>query len=321
LGAVFDAVLSDHELITGWWNNGYRILIETPRKIEQRDLEKLPSLLFKLEPEEVDKAFDDYLKARFPFSYKMKFVAERFGALPRGKTMGPERLAELPRRFEKTPVYEETIREVMQEKVDIPTVKRIMESVKEGKTRVTALLRLEKPTPLGYRILSKYTEIPELMAPERVLLSNIERMKRGILARRPSLLCLSCGHHSEEKRIRELPEKLVCEKCGAGLLADLHPIQDPKLLIDILKRRLDGKQLTPEELDQLAHARRTADLVLSYGKKALIAFQVKGVGPETAFRILGKMHPSEDDFYMDLLKAKIQFLRTRPYWEDRKERQ
>jgi len=33
------------------------------------------------------------------------------------------------------------------------------------------------------------------------------------------------------------------------------------------------------------------------------------------------MHPSEDDFYMDLLKAKIQFLRTRPYWEDREERQ
>jgi len=320
LGAIFDAVLSDHELIQGWWNDGYRILIELPRKIEQRDLEKLSSLLFKLTPEEVDKAFDDYLKARFPFSYKMKFVAERFGALPRGKTMGPERLAELPRRFEKTPIYEETIREAMMEKVDIPTVKKIMKSMKTGETKVKALLRLEKPTPLGYRILSKYTEIPELMTPERVLLSNIERMKKAILARRPALLCLSCGHYMEEKRIRELPERLVCEECGAGLLADLHPFQDPKLLIEILKRRLEGKEVKTEELDQLTHARRTADLVLSHGKRALIAFQVKGVGPETAFRILGKMHPLEDDFYMDLLKAKIQFLRTRPYWEEKEER-
>jgi len=320
LGAVFDAVLSDHELIIGWWNNGYRILIELPRKAEQRDLEKLPSLLFGLTPEEVDKAFDDYLKARFPFSYKMKFVAERFGALPRGKTMEPERLAQLPSRFEKTPIYEETIREAMQEKVDLSTVKRIMKSIRDGKTRVTVLLRLEKPTPLGYHILSKYTEIPELMAPERVILSNIELMKRAVLARRPALLCLSCGHYSEEKRIRELPEKLVCENCGAGLLADLRLGQDPKILRDILKRRLEGKELTPEELEELTHARRTADLVLSHGKKALIAFQVRGVGPETAFRILGKMHPSEDDFYMDLLKAKIQFLRTRPYWEDREEK-
>jgi len=320
LGAIFDAILSDNDLITGWWNNGYRILIELPRKAEQHDLERLPSLLLKLTPEEVEKAFDDYLKARFPFSYKMKFVAERFGALPRGRTMGPERLAELPHRFEKTPIYEETIRETMQEKVDVPAVKKIMKSVKEGKTKVATMLRLEKPTPIGYRILSKYTEIPELMAPERVLLSNIERMKRAILTRRPSLLCLSCGHHTENKRIRELPERLVCEKCGAGLLADLPVGQDPETITDVLKRRQKGKELTPEELGQLTHTRRTADLVLSHGKRALIAFQVRGVGPETAFRILGKMHPSEDDFYMDLLKAKIQFLRTRPYWDDREER-
>jgi ATP-dependent Lhr-like helicase len=61
-------------------------------------------------------------------------------------------------------------------------------------------------------------------------------------------------------------------------------------------------------------------MVLSHGKKALIAFQVRGVGPETAFRLLSKMHPNDDDFYMDLLKAKIQFLRTRQYWEDKKEK-
>jgi len=320
LGAIFDAVLLDQELITGWWNNGYRILIEMPRKIGQRDLDKFPTLLFKFTDEEVDKAFNDYLKARFPFSYKMKFVAERFGAVPRGKTMAYERMASLPSRFEKTPIYEETLREAMQEKVDISTVKKIVKSVKAEKTKVTTLLRLEKPTPLGYRILAKYSEIPELMAPERILLSNIERMKQAIQARRPSLLCFSCGHHTEEKRIRELPDKLTCEKCGSGLLADLHPIQDPKMLIDILKRRLEGKQLTPEELEQLTHARRTADLVLSHGKKALIAFQVKGVGPETAFRILSKMHPKEDDFYMDLLQAKIQYLRTKPYWDKDKEK-
>ena len=320
LGCIFDTVLSDRELITGWWNDGYRILIEMPRKAESRDLEKLQAMLFGLTNKEVDKAFEEYLKARFPFSYKMKFVAERFGALPRGKTMGPERLARLPRRFEKTPIYEETLREAMLEKVDIPTVKRIMREVKREKIKVSTLFRLKKPTPLAYHILAKYAEIPELMAPERVLLSNIERMKRAIMARKASLLCLSCGNQMEEKRIRELPEKLVCEKCGAGLLAHLHLGQDPKIVQDFLKRRLDGEKLTPEELEQLTHARRTADLILSYGKKALIAFQVRGIGPETAFRILGKMHPDEDAFYIDLLKAKIQYLRTRPYWEDKEKR-
>jgi len=32
------------------------------------------------------------------------------------------------------------------------------------------------------------------------------------------------------------------------------------------------------------------------------------------------MHRDEEEFYEDLLKAKIQYLRTRPYWEERDRR-
>lgn len=316
LGSVSDTILSDQELIVGWWNDGYRILIEAPSKVTLENLEKMAKTLFHLSEEEVDKAFAEYLKTRFPFGYKMKFVAERFGALPRGKTMGPERQEELARRFEKTPVYEETLREAMMEKVDIPMVKRIMKEINEGKVKINTLLRLEKPSPLAYGILTKFLQTPELMAPERVLLSNIERMKKELNARTVTLLCLSSGDWTTEKRIRELPEKPVCEKCGSGLLAQVRLDQNPKTLLDILKRRQKG-EVTPEELEHLTYARRTADLTLSYGKKALIALQVKGIGPETAFRILGKMHPNEDDFYMDLLRAKIQYLRTKPYWDEK----
>jgi len=106
--------------------------------------------------------------------------------------------------------------------------------------------------------------------------------------------------------------------CGANLLASLGFYIDSSNLRDILKRRLEGKEVSTEELEQLTYARRTADLALSYGRKALIALQVKGVGPETAFRILGKMHPKEEDFYVDLLQAKVQYLRTKPYWQTKK---
>lgn len=320
LGSIFDAILSDHELIVAWWNDGYRILIEMPRKVEVKTLEKVSQLLFNLSSNKVDKAFDEYVGARFPFSYKMKFVAERFGALPRGKTMSMERMAALPSRFKKTPIYEETIREAMIEKVDITTVKRIMKDINEGKVRVNAVLRLEKPTPLAYHIFAKYSEVAELMAPEHIVLSNIERMKKSTLARTVRLLCLSCGNLIKERRVRDLPEKLVCKKCGSGLLAKLMRRQDPGTLRSLLEQRREGKKLIPEELDDLVYARRTADLILSYGKKAIVALQTRGVGPETAFRILGRMHPREDEFYMDLLKAKIQYLRTKPFWAEKKNR-
>jgi ATP-dependent Lhr-like helicase len=87
-------------------------------------------------------------------------------------------------------------------------------------------------------------------------------------------------------------------------------------LKDALRRRRERETLSEEELKELTQARRKADLILSYGKNAIRALEVKGVGPETASRILGKMHPKEDEFYLDLLKAKIQFLRTREFWND-----
>jgi ATP-dependent Lhr-like helicase len=318
LGGVFDSLLSNKEIIIGWWNDGYRILIEISHDLAQRELEKMPQILFGLTDEIVEKAFEEYLEAKFPFSYKMKFVAERFGALPRGKTMGPERQGQLPAQFRDTPIYDETLREAMIEKVDVAKVKEIIRNVREDKMRVSVVYRSEKPTPLAHHILAKYADVSELMAPERVLLSNIDKMKRAIEARTALLLCMGCGDWIAEKKIRSLSEQPSCEKCNSKLLALLYPSQDAKRLREFLIRRREGKELADEELKELTEARRTADLVLSYGKKAIIALEVKGVGPQTASRILGKMHPREDEFYMDLLKAKIQYLRTREYWEDMK---
>ena len=136
LGGIFDAILSDKELIVGWWNDGYHILIEAPRKLLPREVDKMPETLFGLNDEQVEKAFKDYLEAKFPYAYKMKFVADRFGALSRGKTMGPKRQSQLPAIFKGTPIYDETLREAMLEKADLKKVKEIMHDIKDEKLRV-----------------------------------------------------------------------------------------------------------------------------------------------------------------------------------------
>jgi ATP-dependent Lhr-like helicase len=317
LGGVFDTVLSDKEIIVGWWTDGYRILIENRHQLSPKELESLSKAIFSLGDEEVEKAFDEYLEAKFPFSGRMKFVAERFGALPRGKTMGPERLESLPKQFGDTPIWDETIREAMLEKVDVGKAKEIMRDVRDGKIRVSTVYRAEKPSPLAFHILEKYSDVSELMAPEQVLLSNIEKMKKAIEARTARLLCMKCGEWTTEEKVRVLPEEPECGKCGSRLLTLMYFGQDAKRLAEVLKKRREGKELAEEELKELTQARRKADLVLSYGKKAITALEVKGVGPETAFRILGKMHSKEEEFYMDLLKAKIQYLKTRQYWENK----
>jgi ATP-dependent Lhr-like helicase len=315
LGGIFDSVLSEREVISGWWTDGYRILIETPQKLNKLELAELPQTLFALSDEEVDFAFKKYLDAKFPFGYKMKFVAERFGALQRGKTMSYQRQAELKAQFDNTPIYRETIREAMMEKVDLGRAKQIMRDVKAGKIKVVTYQSYEKPSPLAYHILAKFADVTELMAPEKVILNNIDKLKMVIDTRPTRLMCMKCGEVSLQEKIRDLPDQPQCGKCGSGLMAPLYRSQDLEHLLDALVRRREAKELTPEELKELSQARRKADLVLSYGKQAVRALQVKGVGAETASRILGKMHPEEDKFYMDLLKAKIQYLKTREYWD------
>ncbi len=315
LGGIFDSVLSEREAITGWWTDGYRILLETSHKLSRMEMEGLPKELFSLTDERVDETFLNYVNSKFPFVSRMKAVAERFGALPRGKTLAmSERGEKLKAAFEGTPIYDETLREAMMDKVDLEKTKQIMHEIKEGKITVTALAH-ETPSSLAYHILMQYADTAELMAPQRVILSNIDRMKHSIEARSAKLLCMNCGTWTTQMRIKDLPDEPHCGNCNSRLLTLLYFSQDIEKLKEDLNKRREGKELTPEELKDLTTARRKADLILSYGKQAVKALQVKGVGPETASRILGKMHPDEEQFYMDLLKAKIQYLRTREFWD------
>jgi ATP-dependent Lhr-like helicase len=150
---------------------------------------------------------------------------------------------------------------------------------------------------------------------QKLIANNLDKLKMAIDARTTALMCMKCGQWTAQEKIKELPDEPKCGNCGSGLLAPLYRSQDTGQLQNTLERRREGKELTPEELKELSQARRKADLVLSYGKNAVRALQVKGVGPEAASRILGKMQTDSDAFYMDLLKAKVQYLRTREFWD------
>ncbi len=169
LGGIFDSVLSEREAITGWWTDGYRILLETTHKLSKLEAEGLPRELFDLTDQRIDEAFLNYVNSKFPFVARMKAIAERFGAIPRGKTLAmSERGEKLKAAFEGTPIYDETLREAMMDKVDLPKVKEIIQEIKNGKVNVSAVVH-EKPSPLAYHILMQYADTAELMAPEHVV--------------------------------------------------------------------------------------------------------------------------------------------------------
>ena len=315
LGSVLDASLSGKELIYGWWNDPYRILIEAPHKITQYDLDEIVECIKKISPEDSESLLMEFMEARFPFGYKMKFIAERFGVIPRGKIMGPDRIENLYIRYKDTPIYRETLREAYHDRLDLEGLKEFLKSLQSGKIQVSSF-RLKEPTILARHILEKYADVEELMLSDATVADQLEEMRKNLQSRRVHLVCVNCTDWDKKVRIRETEEFPKCEHCGSGLLAMMRYRQDPSEFLYLLKKWKKGEELYGDDMDTLVHGRKTADMVLSYGRKALEALMVYGVGPITSYQVLSRMHRNDEEFYKDLLEAKIKYMKNRRYWDD-----
>jgi len=75
------------------WCDAYRILIETQNT--EIDLEETVDKLFRHSPDEALSLFEEYIERSFPYGYYLKFVAERFGAIQRGRFPGEGQLTRI----------------------------------------------------------------------------------------------------------------------------------------------------------------------------------------------------------------------------------
>jgi len=313
LGEICEELLSRKGLVRNWWADGYRILLELTTDTEELQLEEVRSALFGIEQGVLEGVLKGVLHRHFPFGYYLKFIAERFGAMKRGLMYSGDSLRELGLRFRMTPIYDETIREALLLHVDYARARAIYNDIRNGEIEVSLFRAEENPTPLGFHLLNKHLDVPELVAPETVERSTIERLRYSIDNMTVDLLCFECGEPMHAVVVKALQKKPSCPSCQSGLLAVSSWSTD--FLERILQKKFKASALEQEEIEALSRARRSADLVLSYGKRAVIAQCVYGIGPQTASRILARMHDDDKAFYKDLLEAKLRFITTRPFWD------
>jgi ATP-dependent helicase Lhr and Lhr-like helicase len=280
--------------------------------VAELDLKGLATQLFGMDPGELEKTYAVAAQRNFPFPGRVKNVAERFGALKRGQFIAHPNLCSLPTRFENTPIFEEALQETGRDLIDMRRAKELLVSVAEGRVKVESFLSDENPSPIAYHILYRYLDVPELVAPDSLAKTTMERMKLSIYGTSVHMVCMKCGAVQGPSTIGDLPEEPTCTACGTGLLAPSFWASDNVEALTL--RRLKHEVLSDDEKSELAKARRSADLVLSYGRRAIVAQAVYGIGPQTAARILARMDEEEESFYRELLEAKLKFITTRPFW-------
>jgi ATP-dependent Lhr-like helicase len=315
LGEVIEELFRRQGLVRMWWWDSYRILYEMTADTADLDLEDLfLKQVFGVDEPVLSGACHGVLHRHFPWELQMKQIAERFGALSRGRLMYGGAMKELQVRFRLTPIYDETIREAQIERADFEGVKKIFKRIKEQNMDVRFFRSKDKPTPLAYHILYRHVDIPELIAPENVAADNMTRLRISIEGRAIDLLCFDCGTLATDIIIADLSEHPSCQNCKSALLAPVF--WSSGYVTSVLRKKRAKQSLDESEQKALTRSRRSADLVIAYGRRAVVAQSVYGIGPQTASRVLAKMHESDDEFYKDLLEAKLQFITTRPYWNN-----
>ncbi|MFB6470932.1 MAG: DEAD/DEAH box helicase [Vulcanisaeta sp. AZ3] len=285
----------------------YRILITTPINTPPQTIEEA----LKQDWQQIQKTLEDAIRNTKLYKYRFIHVARRFGVLPKEKVeVNIERLAAA---LQDTVVDKETIREILIDKIDTKPLKQLTNSIRNGKTKIV-IIKTQEYTPIAQHIINQAMKIDTAIQgiPTTTIL---QLLKRRIEEREITILCLKCGWHTTLK-VKYIPENPQCPKCHTKLLTVLKYGENPEKAYDIVRKAKKKLPMNKEEKEKWNEMAQTANAVLQYGKKAIIALAAHGIGPTTVIRkVLAKAN-TEEELYQQILEAERQYQKTKPFWND-----
>lgn len=294
----------------------YRIILIFPFEFDKPNI--IEEVILETKPEDIKSILEITLKNTNLFLYKFFQIARKFNVIEKKVSFKSINMKNLVKIFHKTPLYEETMRDLGIEKIDLAIAEDIFQKIQDGKITLKSIIRkkIQGPTPLGLLGL-------DWLIPKDFILTTsskgliLETVKKRLLNTQVKLFCMYCKNWERINTISTLPEKPECPKCNSRFLAILHYNNNElKRVINLQKR---NQNLSKEEIKIIRTAEKSANLVLNYGKKAIIVLAARGVGPTTTTRILQKNFESksEEELFLEIIEAERQFERTRQFWNSK----
>lgn len=288
----------------------YRIALVTPLKLNPK---MIADELLKIKPEEIRTIIKGTVENTELFAWKHWHVAKRFGAVEAKADYSLRRAKLLVEVFRITPINYEAHREFYLEKLDVEDTVRVIQKITDGEIGVAvAEQKGTSCSPFALPIVDKI--VPHnLLRPALPTQSLAEIVKERLMSTNVKLICIFNADWQSVRAVGTLPETVRCPKCKSTLVAVAYH-GDQQLLPIIIKKK-NHRKLTDEEEERWNRAWKSASLVQTAGRKAILAMAARGVGPTTAARILRRYVRSEAEFYSEILKAEREYQRTRLFWD------
>ncbi|OGS48611.1 MAG: hypothetical protein A3K68_05505 [Euryarchaeota archaeon RBG_16_68_13] len=282
----------------GLQTDPYRIVLEVPRSL---DPQRIVEILRPDDPEALEPLLRVVLKNSSILRWSFVHVAKKFGALRRDVDWEAVSIPRLLKAFEATPLFEEVLDKVFWERLDIPQTVEVLRRIRSGRIGIV----VTRLTPMGRAGLDAGRL---LIAPARADHATLMAVKARLEKETATLLCLSC-RTGWRSGVKDLAAKVRCPTCEGLMVAVVPPYE---------KERVAKLDLRAPGREDRALAKRlftNASLVMAHGRKAVLALMGRGIGEDTAARILRGYHESEEDFLREVLAAEVTYARTKRFWD------
>ena len=278
--------------------DAYRIILQLPRPLNP---EIVVEMLKNTWPGSVEALLRLYLKRSSYLKWKFIFVAKKFGAIRKDADYRSINVEKVMQSLEGTPIMEEAIEKTLWEMLDVERTSQLLTDIQAEKITmgITGLSAIGKA---GIEARG------DVMMPQRPTHAILMAMKSRLERERIAIVCTHCKRKSI-RSVGSVEKKPACKACGSIMVAVVrrNEITNIKLL--------EKENPSPEEKRIVKKIMKSANLIMSYGNKAVLALAARGVGPENAGKILSMQYEDEDDFLAALLAAEVKFARTKRFWD------
>jgi len=285
----------------------YRIFIQTMGEIKSATLMNLMNEISNASPEFVEETLTRASVRTGIFKRRLIHVARRFGALKKRVDFSNVSLQSLIKSFEGTIIYQEALREVFTKDLDLKRLIEVFRRIREGDIELAQVKTIEEPSPLARVGIEKVSMKTDLIPPEKMRRILLESAKARLLDETRIFICTNCWGYIESIKIKDLPLKPECPRCGSHNLG-LLDVEEKDAYVLIEKK---GQKLRKSERKLRNRAIQTANLISNYGKVAAIVLSGKGLKPSDAREILKKENTLSDGLFDLIIEAERNALKRR----------
>jgi ATP-dependent Lhr-like helicase len=243
------------------------------------------------------------------FKRRLIHVARRFGALEKWADFSNVSLQRLLKSFEGTPIFEEALKEVFLKDLDVERLVQVLDKIRRGEIVVGKVETKGAATPIARVGIERVSMKTDLIPPERMRAVLVESAKARLLNETCVFVCTNCWSYADMIRVKDLPAKPKCPKCGSEAIGLLK--EEEEKVMPLIEKK--GEKLTKSEEKLRKQAIQTARLIEKYGKAAAVALCARKVEPSDVKEVLEKDSKLDDRFYELVLEAERRAI-TKRFW-------